>query len=513
VKEDIVNAALQEFTLARLKRYKADGGYIASAFANYLVTSGQASSLDEAEAAIKAAEQAIAQSTTPVATIETADGSAENAPAGAAGVSTAKIQAMSDDEVLQEFKRQLESSAGDADYEEVLQDEIERRKLTVPEDDEEHEESDTPHDVMGVFERAAQRLSPEEEWKKSPWWLTFKGAGELEDGDGIKMYINNFIPEGVTILASLPKEGKTWLALSICKALTSGQPLFGRAGFEVPEIVPVIYMAAEVSERALKHRIKKFGITDDKSKFLCRTVSSNGQAGNMDLNDSSLLQAISAMKPVIILDVLQCFSDSEDENDAAENKNLRRTIDGLRGRGARAVIVLHHSTKNFKQKPTKENAVRGSGDILAMVDCVWALMLDDRLCQNTNIEEVDVIGWGRDFAPTPFRFALTRRGALVNGNTYRNGVVSVLDTDHDLVFVDKSASKESIRGDVTSGIDQLIEDNPTITVKELIARSGQSRRTIDQALKELGWTKPSGRAKKGEAPRQWTRVSNTKQAA
>jgi RecA-family ATPase len=146
--------------------------------------------------------------------------------------------------------------------------------------------------------------------------------------------------------------------------LTSGAPLFGNAGFEVPEIVPVIYLAAEVSERSLKQRIKKFGITDDKEKFLCRTISSIGGAGNMNLTDKYLLEAISATKPIVILDVLQCFSTAEDENDAAENKNLRYMIDSLRARGARAIIVLHHSTKNFKEKPTKENAVRGSGDIL-----------------------------------------------------------------------------------------------------------------------------------------------------
>jgi hypothetical protein len=440
-------------------------------------------------------------------------GIAENAQAEAALLPTAKIQAMSDDQVLQEFMRMmdespLEWSITDEDYHDALQDEIDRRQLTVPEDDEESDPEDTPHDVMGTFEHAPRRrLSPEDEWKKSLWWMTFKGAGELEDGDGIKMYISNFIPEGVTILASLPKEGKTWLALSICKALTSGQPLFGKAGFEVPEPVPVIYMAAEVSERALKHRIKKFGITNDKTKFLCRTVSSKGAAGNMDLNEVSLREAISAMRPIIVLDVLQCFSDSEDENDAAENKNLRRTIDGLRGRGARAVIVLHHSTKNFKQKPTKENAVRGSGDILAMVDCVWALMLDDRLCQSSNIEEVDVMGWGRDFSPVPFRFALTRRATPKDGETYRDGVVSVLDTNHDLVFVDKNsrhAAAEVADQATADYLENLVRENPTIKLKDLASKAGQTYWAVNNALRERGWTKPSGRAKKGQAHR-WTK--------
>jgi hypothetical protein len=527
-------AALQEFTLNRLKQYKTDGGYSAAAFANWLVTSGRASSLDEAEAAVQEAEKAIEpaqqSSTAAIATTQQESvpvpaqvngGIAGNAAsvvreqAEAAELPTAKIQAMSNDELLAVLD---EPSDGNKAYDDALVAEARRRGLTLDDNqdfDEGSDTEDTPHDVMGTFEHAPRRrLSPEEkeaeriaEWKKSLWWYTFKGAGELEDGDGIRMYINNFIPEGVTILASLPKEGKTWLALSICKALTSGAPLFGKAGFEVPEPVPVIYMAAEVSERALKHRIKKFQITDDKTKFLCRTVSSNGAAGNMDLNDRSLLEAIKAMKPIIVLDVLQCFSDSEDENDAAENKNLRRTIDGLRGRGARAVIVLHHSTKNFKSKPTKENSVRGSGDILAMVDCVWALMLDDRLCQSSNVEEVDVIGWGRDFSPVPFRFALTRRATPKDGETYRDGVVSVLDTDHDLVFVEKNsrhAAAEVADQATADYLENLVRENPTITLKDLASKTGQTYWTVRNSLTERGWSKPAGRTKKGQA-HLWTK--------
>ena len=92
----------------------------------------------------------------------------------------------------------------------------------------------TPVKPPQTHEQVAEGL------KQAPWWSSFSGVDETESG-GIKMYVENFIPEGVTIISSLPKEGKTWMALSICKALTSGRPLFGRAGFEVPEPVPVIY--------------------------------------------------------------------------------------------------------------------------------------------------------------------------------------------------------------------------------------------------------------------------------
>ena len=62
------------------------------------------------------------------------------------------------------------------------------------------------------------------------WRNLFKGAGELEGSGSIKMYVENFIPEGITLICGLPKEGKSFLALSVAKALTTGQALFGRVG-------------------------------------------------------------------------------------------------------------------------------------------------------------------------------------------------------------------------------------------------------------------------------------------
>ena len=43
---------------------------------------------------------------------------------------------------------------------------------------------------------------------KSPWWNSFKGADELEGNGSVKMYVENFIPEGITLICGLPKEGK-----------------------------------------------------------------------------------------------------------------------------------------------------------------------------------------------------------------------------------------------------------------------------------------------------------------
>ena len=104
------------------------------------------------------------------------------------------------------------------------------------------------------------------------WWKQFRSFDELEGTGVVKMYIENVLPEGIALLCGPPKEGKSFLALSIAKALTTGQPLFGKTGYDVPEVVPVLYLAAESGDNQFKLRCAKFGITSDKTKFIARTL-------------------------------------------------------------------------------------------------------------------------------------------------------------------------------------------------------------------------------------------------
>ncbi len=175
-------------------------------------------------------------------------------------------------------------------------------------------------------------------WSEELWWKQFRGAGELEGSGDVKMYIENFLCEGITLISGMPKEGKSFLALSVAKALTTGKPLFGRPGFEVPEIIPVLFLAAESGDGALKLRCKKFGITEDKTLFIARTLSQGPMFG---LDDPSIEQVIKAMRPVVILETLIRFNDGEDEDSASDNNELAAALFRLVSFGARAVIGIH----------------------------------------------------------------------------------------------------------------------------------------------------------------------------
>jgi AAA domain len=334
---------------------------------------------------------------------------------------------------------------------------------------------------------------------KTKWWSNFRSVSELEGSGSLKMLIENVLPaDGIALICGLPKEGKSFLALSIAKALTTGKPLFGRVGYEVPEPVPVLYLAAESKDGLLKLRCRKMGLTDDKTKFIARTLS---QGIMLSLSDPVIEDIVKAMKPVVILETLIRFNDGTDEDSSTENRKLAQSLFQLLGWGASAVIGIHHSRKDLnKAKPTKESAVRGSGDGLAMVDAVWLIMQDEKLHQKgRGPNEVDVIGWARDFNPVGIRLALTAKAQEGQVVTFAPGIVSVIDQTGDFGWVSKAKPEKpdavaKVAKVTPKRLEQMVIDNPLITVRDLAKETGKSAGCVSDTLKRLGYHRKPGYA-------------------
>ncbi len=207
-------------------------------------------------------------------------------------------------------------------------------------------------------------MSTPVDWRKS-----FRQVSELDDGP-VKMLIENILPtEGVTFIGSLSGVGKTWVALSMAKALRTGEPLFGR--FPVPEIVPVAYLVPEMGSRAVRKRIETLQIPDH-PEFLLRTM----KEGRMQLTAPELKAMVQELKPVIFLDTAIRFTNGVEENSSGQNAaGLAEAIFTLLRAGARAVVCLHHSPKASGHAPfmTLENVLRGTGDFGAICEVVWGI--------------------------------------------------------------------------------------------------------------------------------------------
>ena len=298
------------------------------------------------------------------------------------------------------------------------------------------------------------------------WRSSFKSYSEMEPGEP-QFLIKNFLPYGVTFVGGLPGSGKTWLCLSMAKALTTGQKFLGH--YEVPAPAPVLYLIPEVGERSFRARLDKMRLTTAGDWFICRTMKD----GICSLNEGRLIAAVKALKPVVILDTAIRFSTADSENSATDNRQLTNGIFGLLKAGARGVIGNHHATKaSAKQSQLSlETALRGSGDIGAICDAAWGL-------QCTKEEELEIrvkCVKARDFEPeSAFR---------IMGRPYIN-------KNGDFVMIDALHSQDQhARGDA---LVKAIQDNPKATYRQLTAACGIPLKQIRDRAQNAGWNKKKG---------------------
>jgi hypothetical protein len=205
--------------------------------------------------------------------------------------------------------------------------------------------------------------------------VAFKSVGELEQGE-VRMLIDQILPEGIIFVGGLSESAKSWLCISMAKALTTGKPFLGK--WNVAQPVPVLYLCPESGDRSFGSRLRKMGIPDDRAKFLCRTANDITLA----LNSPEVLEAVIQLKCAVIVDTFVRFNGSLDENSSAQNQEIVKQVQALIAAGAPVVILIHHSPKSQSQisgdDMTLENVLRGSGDIGAAADVVYGLKTIDR---------------------------------------------------------------------------------------------------------------------------------------
>jgi AAA domain len=92
------------------------------------------------------------------------------------------------------------------------------------------------------------------------WHRLFHGDEEVLNAPPITFAIDGFLQnDAITMIGGLPGHGKTWVMLSMVKALLEGAPLFGYDGFKVTEKASkVVYLCPESSLTPFAHRLKLF---------------------------------------------------------------------------------------------------------------------------------------------------------------------------------------------------------------------------------------------------------------
>jgi DNA-binding transcriptional ArsR family regulator len=106
----------------------------------------------------------------------------------------------------------------------------------------------------GAFEGAMQKARPLQKERPKPAVLRLRDL-QLKALPETKWAIDPILPEGLTLLAGKPKLGKSWLALAMLNAVSSGGVALGSYPVERGE---ALYIALEDGDKRLKNRANTF---------------------------------------------------------------------------------------------------------------------------------------------------------------------------------------------------------------------------------------------------------------
>jgi len=188
--------------------------------------------------------------------------------------------------------------------------------------------------------------------------------------EGERWLVEGFLSAaGIAVLASAPKAGKTWVALSLATAVASGEQALGY--FHVPSPGPVLLFHAEDDPRSVRERIESLCLAQRLNLEALPIHVITAEALKLDdaAHREKLEELVAHLKPkLLILDPLvRLHSGAESYvGHVAELFGYLRT---LQRRFQLAILVTHHVAKNRSGGGAQPgHAMRGSGDIHAAYD-------------------------------------------------------------------------------------------------------------------------------------------------
>ena len=183
----------------------------------------------------------------------------------------------------------------------------------------------------------------------------------------IKYYIDGLLPQGLTVIASAPKGGKSYMCLSILIALAEGVPIWGRNTIQCESI----YYCLEDTYIRIQSRLHQLTDEPPPGIHLIRECEPIGSGLEEELK--RLLQRYPNVG-VVVIDTLQrvrSMHRTTSNQYAADYADLT-AIKAIADEYNIGIICVHHNRKNRSGDDPLAD-VSGTFGVVGAADAIWAV--------------------------------------------------------------------------------------------------------------------------------------------
>jgi len=230
------------------------------------------------------------------------------------------------------------------------------------------------YDLANPIPNAAELLEAAELWQPAPAEFILPEVSKKDlmakTFPPLEWIVEGFIPQGVTLIAAPPKEGKTFFCEYLCDCMAGGRP-WG----EVPtKKQRILYIDAEQDEQLIQHRFKALGLMETEADLTFSPMPGFMFGGSPEKAIERLTGQVVGRYDMIVFDTFsRLFEMPRSGGDAYEMARQRiQPLHQWAKKHQLNVFVVHHTNKTGGKSAEEMdvmNLITGSNALLSVVDC------------------------------------------------------------------------------------------------------------------------------------------------
>ncbi len=204
----------------------------------------------------------------------------------------------------------------------------------------------------------------------------------------IKYIVAGLLPQGLALLASPPKYGKSWLVLDLCLSVAAGKPFLGRE----TEQCDTLYLALEDSPKRLQTRMQTI-LGDEEAPFNMVYGTETGTIGDRLLHHLEVHLRRYPNTGLIVIDTFQKVRDMQKRSASNIYANDYADVSALKAFADEhdlCVLLVHHLRKAADSGDPFAR-ISGTNGILGAADTALVMTRDERSDSTTRLSST-----GRD---------------------------------------------------------------------------------------------------------------------